>query len=156
MCLHGDQRHLGKRKTYTRCEFELDLCIKPVTKITVERDKYRAQYPCFIVIKGTHNHSLESTMGLPPETREEFLILKNFEMGEYDRRDTDNPHTARICSLHLEPDAYELDLKYELLNLEMPSSLIRIKSDALPKVNLATSGGFSGKAMCMKIGTLCA
>ncbi|KAK3891390.1 hypothetical protein Pcinc_004689 [Petrolisthes cinctipes] len=70
-------------KRYTGCEFEVDLRIKPVSKITVQRNKYRAEYPCFIVIKGTHNHSLESAMGLRqlrvlPETREE--LFKYFEM----------------------------------------------------------------------------
>lgn len=71
----------------SRCEFTIDLRIKPASKSILKVDKYRAQYPCFIVIKGTHNHSLESAAGLRqlrvlPETREE--LFKYYDMGEYD------------------------------------------------------------------------
>ncbi|KAG0724859.1 hypothetical protein GWK47_004911 [Chionoecetes opilio] len=83
ICLHGAQRRLGrKKKEFTGCKFEIELCIKQV-KNANKRDKYRAKYPCIIVIKGTHNHPLESAIGLGqprvlPETRE---FIKYFEMG---------------------------------------------------------------------------
>lgn len=48
------------------------------------------------------------------------------------RQDPINGNRAVICSLHFDPNAYERDLKYELLNLPVPEHLVRIKEGALP------------------------
>lgn len=139
---------------FSRCEFEIDLRIKPVSKITIQRDQYRAQYPCFIVLKGAHNHSLESAMGLQqlrvlPKTREEFF--RYFEMGEYDRFTYHHVtvwrlglqlthHSPVTCNMVLwisliiigalfffEWDNFSLQILYNLWNISCNSSISNVQ-----------------------------
>lgn len=62
----------------------MDVDIRFITKDTVKKDKLMATHPCFVKLKGQHNHSLQSAEALNqlrvlPETRETFI--KYFEQG---------------------------------------------------------------------------
>ena len=57
------------------------------------------------------------------------------------RADPINAKSARVCSLHFEPDAYERNLKYELLGIPLPKSMKRLKEGALPTLHLPALKG---------------
>lgn len=44
-----------------------------------------------------------------------------------------------VCSVHFAPAAFQRNLKYELLQMEVPSSLIKFKSGAVPTLHLPSS-----------------
>ena len=54
---------------------------------------------------------------------EETLRLKWINCCERDsKKDKFNPKNARICGLHFEQNTHERNLKYELLNIPIPSN----------------------------------
>lgn len=64
----------------------MDVTIRLITKDKMKKDKLMEKYPCFIMIKGLHNHSRQSAEALSqlrvlPKTRETFI--KYFEQGKY-------------------------------------------------------------------------
>lgn len=59
--------------------------IRSITKDKIKKDRLMEKYPCFITLKGLHNHSLQSAEALNqlrvlPETRDTFI--KYFEQGK--------------------------------------------------------------------------
>ena len=62
------------------------------------------------------------------------------------KRDNVNLTHARVCNLHFAPDAYRRHLKYELLQLPVPRTLVRLKEDAIPTLHLPVS---EGKFQCV-------
>lgn len=67
-----------------RCPVIMDVTIRPTTKANVKKDKLMATHPCFIKLKGQHNHSLQSAETLSqlrvlPETKQTFF--EYFEQG---------------------------------------------------------------------------
>lgn len=67
------------------CCVTVNIKIRWVTKNTLKKDKNLGEYPCFITINGTHNHSMNSAaalkqMRLLPDVREDFMGY--FDLGE--------------------------------------------------------------------------
>lgn len=63
--------------------------IGAITKNTIKRDKERQTRPCHILLRGEHNHDIQSAEALQqlrvlPETKEKFF--KYFEAGMYMER----------------------------------------------------------------------
>ncbi|XP_066958963.1 uncharacterized protein [Macrobrachium rosenbergii] len=84
ICLHGDNRHKGVKKTYTGCSVKMDIKIKLITKNTIRIDKDVRTHPCIITIEGTHNHPAEAASALqelriPTATTDTFF--KYFDLG---------------------------------------------------------------------------
>ena len=46
-----------------------------------------------------------------------------------------NINSDRICSLHFESKAYKRNLKYEMLELPLPSCILRLNLKAVPTLN---------------------
>ena len=64
----------------------MNIKVKHVTKNTVKKNKLVKTHPCFITIRGEHNHSTDSATALRqlrilPDTREKFFNY--FETGKY-------------------------------------------------------------------------
>ncbi|XP_066947909.1 uncharacterized protein [Macrobrachium rosenbergii] len=84
ICLHGDSRHKGVKKTYTGCSVKMDIKIKLITKNTIRIDKDVRTHPCTITIEGTHNHPTKAPSALqelriPTATTDTFF--KYFDLG---------------------------------------------------------------------------
>lgn len=85
VCHHNQRRPKGNSwKTNTKCPAEIDVKIKYATINTRYKDKYVDSHPCVMVIKGHHNHSLESAESLGQlklTGRAKAVLFKCYESG---------------------------------------------------------------------------
>ncbi|KAK3894777.1 hypothetical protein Pcinc_001499 [Petrolisthes cinctipes] len=83
ICHHG-VKHKGVKKTYTGCQVHMDVTIRTGSKNSLYSDKLMKEYPCFIIIKGNHNHptaSAEALNQLPVSPTTRMMFEKYFEQG---------------------------------------------------------------------------
>nr|XP_027234725.1 uncharacterized protein LOC113826051 isoform X2 [Penaeus vannamei] len=79
-CVYGDRQHQESKKTYTKCPVIMDVKIKVPTKDIIRNDPHIRTHPCFITIKGAHNHhTMLNELRVIKAVKEEFF--KYFDLG---------------------------------------------------------------------------